>query len=431
MSISSRTRKRDGRKIYDVRLRDPSGRMYSRTFETRREAVAFEAAQRADRARGQWLDPRRAETPFSQAARNWLAASAHKRPLSIERDRAIIDIHLRPILGGLALGSITPSEIQALVNDWNKISPPATVVRQYATLRAIFNHAVTTDLLGRSPCRGIRLPQVQPRESTLVTAKDLERLAEAMPDLEAMPYLGAVLGLRWAEIAGLRVGSLDFLRFTITITRQWTRGKGGAMVNQDPKSRAGRRVLTVPDWLMAMLTSHLAARGLTAADLDAFVFVGSEGKPLHYSNWRQRVWLPATKAAKLDGLHFHDLRHTAGTALVAGGVDVKTAQVRLGHASPLTTLRVYAQATQDADRAAAKSLGDLFRPGAHEPAESADATDSNDVTPDVTPDEMCDGCEIVPLATTGSEPRNPPEQDFPSGARWNRTTDLSIISAAL
>jgi integrase len=272
-----------------------------------------------------------------------------------------------------------------------------------------------------------RGPQVHPRESALVTAPDLERLAGAMPGLEAMPYLGAVLGMRWAEVAGLRVGSLDFLRFTIAIVRQWTRGRDGEMVSQDPKSRAGRRVLTVPDWLMAMLAAHLAARGLTAPDLDAFVFVGPGDKPLHYSNWRQRVWLPATKAAQLDGLRFHDLRHTAGTALVAGGVDIKTAQVRLGHASPVTTLRVYAQATQDADRAAARSLGDLFRPSTHGDGLSVDATGSDDVKPG----KMCDGWNIVALATTCEEPRNPADQDFPGGARWNRTTDLSIISAAL
>ena len=42
--------------------------------------------------------------------------------------------------------------------------------------------------------------------------------------------------------------------------------------------------------------------------------------------------------------------------MVVGGVDIKTAQTRLGHASPITTLRVYAQATPQADREAAKTV---------------------------------------------------------------------------
>jgi integrase len=406
--IKSRTRKRDGRKVYDVRLRDPSGNTYGRTFPTLAAAKDFEATERADQARGVWVDLRRGKTPFRDAAAKWSEASAHKRPLSVERDRAIIEHHLNPVLGDRALVSIRPGDIQQLVNAWVAKSPPATVSRQYATLRAIFNHAVTTDSLGRSPCRGVRLPQVEPRESPLVTAKDLEKLALAMPEgLEPVPYLGAVLGLSWAEIAGLRVASLNFLSSTVTVDRQWTRGTGGVMVSQNPKSRAGRRTLAVPDWLMVMLTDHLAARGLTGADREATVLVGHDGQRLDYSNWRQRVWLPAIKRTGLTGLRFHDLRHTAGTALVAGGVDIKTAQVRLGHASPLTTLRVYAQATQDADRAAAKSLGQLFRPGQSDKAVDQSGEDVVDGH-----DSVRHGRDVVVETTSEEDPGEPLTRTF-------------------
>jgi integrase len=218
--IANRVRKSDRRKVYDVRLRDPSGRQYNRTFETLAEARAFEAAEQADKARGRWVDPRLSHAKFSEAATSWLEASAHKRPLSIERDRAIIARHLLPVLGDRRLASITPTEVQRIVNAWAADKAPATVGRQYATLRAIFTHAVVTDALMRSPCRGVRLPVVEPRESTIVGAEDLAALAEAMPGLVPMPYLGGVLGLRWAEVAGLRVGAFDFFRRTVSIDRQ-------------------------------------------------------------------------------------------------------------------------------------------------------------------------------------------------------------------
>jgi integrase len=111
---------------------------------------------------------------------------------------------------------------------------------------------------------------------------------------------------------------------------------------------------------MALLADHLAARGLTGADPDAFVFASPEGGPLHYSNWRVRVWITARAAVGLGELHFHDLRKTAATAMVAAGIDVKTGQVRMGHANPQIMLRFYAQATNEADRSAAKTVGDLF-----------------------------------------------------------------------
>lgn len=132
------------------------------------------------------------------------------------------------------------------------------------------------------------------------------------------------------------------------------------MVNAAPKSRAGRRTVSVPAPLMAALGEHLARRGVSGAEADAFVFVGPLGAPLHYSTWLHRMWKPACSKAGLDGLRFHDLRHANATGMVAAGIDVKTAQARLGHSDPRLTLAVYAQVTNAADRAAADQLGDLF-----------------------------------------------------------------------
>lgn len=360
--IRPRKRKRDGHLVYDVRLRDPSGRTYSRTFESKKAAQNFEASERADRARGSWVDPTPGREPFSKAADRWLEAGIHKRPSSLDRDRSILSRHLLPALGNRPLESITPWELQKLVNTWARTQSPASVSRQYATVRAIFNYAVTTDMLRRSPCRGVNLPTVEPRESPLVTAQDLEYLALHLPGHEPFPYLGGVLGLRWAEAGGLRVRSIDFTKNTVAVEQQWTRGAGGVMVSQRPKTRAGRRTIASPDWLMDMLANHLAERGVSQHDREAHIFLGYDGRRLDYSNWRSRVWIPATEAAGLGGLRFHDLRHTAGTAMVAAGVDVKTVQIRLGHASPITTLRIYAQGSSPADRAAADVLGNIFKP---------------------------------------------------------------------
>lgn len=86
----------------------------------------------------------------------------------------------------------------------------------------------------------------------------------------------------------------------------------------------------------------------------------TDGRPLDYSNWRRRVWLPAVDTAGLQGLGFHDLRRANATAMVRAKVDVKTAQVRLGHADPRLTLAIYAQATTEGDEEAAERLGDRF-----------------------------------------------------------------------
>jgi integrase len=83
---------------------------------------------------------------------------------------------------------------------------------------------------------------------------------------------------------------------------------------------------------------------------------------LHYSNWRIRFWLRARAAAGLPDLNFHDLKHTAGTALLDEGINIETALARLGHANPQTTLALYARATVQSDREATNRLGERFRP---------------------------------------------------------------------
>ena len=376
MSIEARTTKR-GERRYEVRLRDPSGREYSRTFRTKREAEAFEDTQRADRARGAWLDPRTGEMAFGAWAKEWLASDPGKSPSALARDETILRVHLLPTLAVRPLAAITPRDVQALITNWAAHAKPRTVRRQYDTLRAILNAAVRADLIGRSPCRRVKLPAFAPNPRPVLDAAGLAQLADAVgAEFAAMVYVGAVLGLRWGEVAGLRVHSLDILGRAVTVVEQRTRGLKGQMITRQPKSEAGRRTLSAPPWLMDMLAEHLSRRGLTAAHPGELVFVSGDGDGLDYSHWRQRVWLPATERAGFTGLQFHDLRRTAATALVTERIDIKTAQIRLGHADPATTLGIYAQATKQADRDAAERLGVHFHPPAPTPVRRARGVDA-------------------------------------------------------
>jgi integrase len=175
-----------------------------------------------------------------------------------------------------------------------------------------------------------------------------------------MIWIGATLGLRWSEVAGLRIGRLDLAGGKLSVVETIVRGIGGRNVFGPPKSRAGKRTMFMPAAIVTMLSAHLEQAGLAPADSDTLVFTDEAGGPLRYSNWRRRVWLPAAKAAGCEGAGFHDLRRLNATTLVVGGIDVKTAQVRLGHADPRMTLAIYASAPASVDRAAADVIGERF-----------------------------------------------------------------------
>jgi integrase len=229
----------------------------------------------------------------------------------------------------------------------------------YSTLRAVLSYAEAADLIDRSPCRGIRLPRVPLVNRPVLSAAELERLAQSLgPDQALFMWLGVVLGLRWSEVAGLRTRDVDLTAGTVTVAVQL--GRDGQL--SIPKSTAGLRTLSTPAWLVDELSAHLSRRGLGIEHADDLVFVGLRGGPLNHSGWRRHTWVRACEAAGLPGLTFHDLRSMAATALVATGADVKTAQRRLGHSTPFLTLQTYARATEQADRSAAEAVGKWLRP---------------------------------------------------------------------
>jgi len=93
---------------------------------------------------------------------------------------------------------------------------------------------------------------------------------------------------------------------------------------------------------------------------DEYVFVAPGGGPLRYANFRSRVFGPACKRLGFTHTTFHDLRRFNATVMVGVGVDLKTAQVRLGHADPRLTLALYAQATTAGDLTAVGALDKAF-----------------------------------------------------------------------
>jgi integrase len=87
------------------------------------------------------------------------------------------------------------------------------------------------------------------------------------------------------------------------------------------------------------------------------VFPAERGGPIRRSNFTRRVWIPATRAAEVEGLRFHDLRHTAATMAVATGASTRELMVRMGHSSSAAALRYqHVMAGRDAATAALDEL---------------------------------------------------------------------------
>jgi integrase len=234
----------------------------------------------------------------------------------------------------------------------------ATVRTNYGVLRAVLSAAVDAELIARSPCRAIRLENTRRGEPRHISAEELHELADAMPvEYRAMVYVAGVLGLRWSEVAGQRVGRVDFLRRSLTVAETLTEVEGQPRFDE-PKTRASRRTITVPPVVLSELSQHLTRRGRPGPD--ELVFVAPDGGPLRASNFRQRVWSPALRRAGLDGLHFHHLRHSAAALMIEAGAHIETIKRRLGHSSIRVTSDVYGSLLPSVDEEVASDLDGLL-----------------------------------------------------------------------
>jgi integrase len=172
--------------------------------------------------------------------------------------------------------------------------------------------------------------------------READQLMADRRDADAV-RVAAYAGLRLGELLALRVGDIDWAGSAVTISR-------AVSVGVEKGTKSGR-IRQVP---LADHAARALARALERDDFLAsgdYVFCSAHGRRLEGSALRRRYKL-ARDAAGLRPLRWHDLRHTFGSLLVAGGIDLVSVKDAMGHAELSTTSR-YLHARPAPERAVA------------------------------------------------------------------------------
>jgi len=265
--------------------------------------------------------------------------------------------HVLPVFAARPLGSVTKTDVQAFVSELQSSGLAASTVRQcYLLVRGVFLSAVESDLIGRSPIRGIHLPRPDQKEMRFLDQGEVLELIDAMdPRYSALVAAAAYTGARFGELAALRTSRLDLLRGSMTVVEQLTEVKG-QLLTRPPKSLASQRQIALPRILGDVLAEHLASH----PPVDGYVFTSPRGALLRRTAFRRRFFLPAVRASVGEPLRFHDLRHTHVAMLIAQGEHPKVIQTRLGHSSIQVTLDRYGHLFEGLDEAAAARLNETL-----------------------------------------------------------------------
>lgn len=188
--------------------------------------------------------------------------------------------------------------------------------------------------------------------------KEVTRLAEAHPPPYRLLVLtAAYVGLRWGELVGLSLGSVDL---PLAERSPWS-------VNS---SRSTDGLSTVPRRRGPAFVQSASPRASPASSASTSAPPPSSprgsrsqvrrGAPLRRSNYR-RVWSKATEKAGLAGLRFHELRHTSMAQAVAQGAHPLAIKERLGHSSITVTMDSYGRLFPRLEEAIAEGLDGVFR----------------------------------------------------------------------
>lgn len=269
-------------------------------------------------------------------------------------------------IGSEVLFALKPGTIQEAYDAWiaDEVSP-GTVKRRHGVLRAALKHAVARGWIGRSPVYGVEVPKLEvapmdlPSHESVVSA--ISRLPKQQRRLQVVAGLALASGARRGELVALRWKDLDFEDSTVRLNASIAEGPKG-LVRKATKTGSVRTIKldaeTMADlkrW-RAECAKHCLQLGVALND-DSPLFgapadPGSPVRPSRltqdWSRWREKVGL--------GGLRFHDLRHRHATTLLEEGIAIHQVAYRLGHASAVITMAVYAHAIRGNDEASALAI---------------------------------------------------------------------------
>jgi integrase len=249
------------------------------------------------------------------------------------------------------IAAITPEHVAALNRDLEKKGLSAATITDYTKpLSGTLAFALRRGLIATNPYSVLTRddrPRPKPKAPDHVWSDDeMDALIEASERLAKLPQarydytpllrLALYTGLRLGELLGLQWQDIDLHEGELHVRRQWTR-----MGEYAPtKSNAGvRRVPSSPD-----VVKFLAAFKLISpfSGDDEPVFASKSGKPLGHRNVTRRGSEPAIRAAGIEGVSIHDLRHAFASRMISRGVEPVTLASLMGHEDARITLSRYA-----------------------------------------------------------------------------------------
>lgn len=273
--------------------------------------------------------------------------------------------------------SVIDALARALINDGPSGGKPLarSTVRSFQQfLQGAFNYFVAMELAERNPVKdSMRIradtPEAEPLdEESFRKVRDwIDRELEAFPDSDlGRLRRNAAMCMSLALKTGMRVGELCALRRKDVRTMQGTISVNGTMPDvgnerqNDTKSHRVRNISITQEDCKAILAHEWWQDGYLAKHNQNTPIFTLDGTHMTPDTMRSQFRRMCRECGLSESCHFHTLRHTHATYLLANGYPMRAVSQRLGHSDVRTTMTIYAHVLPADDGNLARGMGDIW-----------------------------------------------------------------------
>jgi integrase len=350
--------------VWRARYRDDAGKEHARHFKTKRDGQSWLDQQIAALVTGAHVAPNRAKITVGEWAKTWLKGYERNRLSTVRQARTHINIIIAD-LGTRPMRDVRPSEVRSWVVGLSARNyADSYVYALHSRLSQLFTDAQHDGIVAKNPCSRRTSPPSAKQRPYVATTEQVWALYEALPEhFRPVVLLGAFAGLRVAEIAALRAVDVDFMRGVITPAIQYP--------SEPLKTEESKTPIPIPTDLAVMLNANLVKWGSST------IVVGAFGRPVapYTIESAFRDVRAGVKGLPAD-FRIHDLRHYFASLLIASGLDIKTVQARLRHASAKTTLDTYGHLWPDKDESSRAVITSVLNARKNPPQSNAETGSS-------------------------------------------------------
>lgn len=275
---------------------------------------------------------------------------------TMKNKKYIIDLKILPYFAKKSISSITAADIRKWQNELISQGYSQTYLRTINNqLTAIFNYAVKYYDLKNNPCRKAgSMGKNKADEMLFWTKEEFSKFIDGIMDKQKSYTAFMTLfwtGMRLGELLALTPGDIDFEHKTISISKSYQRIDGKDVITP-PKTPKGRRIITVPDFLLADIRDYM----------DSIYCLNDTDRLFQVTKYfMEHEMRRGIKNSGVKRIRIHDFRHSHCALLFEMGISPLEVAERLGHEQVETTLNIYAHIYPNKQKQLSDKLEKVYR----------------------------------------------------------------------